>query len=346
MNKVQDPGLFKAIKHFLTAYLPKIKSKSPNTIQTYKSSLNVFIYFLRSVKNINLHQLKKEDFNPDNILEFLGWLKKDRGNSDNTRNLRMRCLRIFCKYLAGEDLLSFETYSRIQDIDSIPTPDRFLDRTLSIEEVRRLLELPKVSTKFGLRDRFYIAFLYDTGCRNSEILGISLGDIRGGKENGSVKVIGKGKKPRVTPLSREVVAMFKQYAQVFHIENNFQKPLFYTSNKNGISNMSADNAARILLKYETIAKAHYPHLPHLHPHLFRHARAMHLYQAGMPLALVGEWLGHSQLATTLIYASADAAMKKDAVDKLIKSPENSVFTDEAFIFQNDEETIRKLYGLS
>ena len=56
-------------------------------------------------------------------------------------------------------------------------------------------------------------------------------------------------------------------------------------------------------------------------------------------------IGHSQLETTLIYASADGEMKKDAVDKIVKSSDNSVFTDEAFLFQDDETTIKKLYGL-
>ena len=288
MNKVKDPGLFKAIKHFLTVYLPKIKSKSPDTIQTYKSSVNVFILFLKNSKGIELHRLRTEDFNPDYILEFLEWLRTDRGNSDSTRNQRLRCLRIFCRYLAGENVLSFETYSRIQDISGPHIPDRFLGQTLSIEEVKHLLELPKASTKFGLRDRFYIALLYDTGCRNSELLNVSLGNFIYNRGFGSVNVIGKGNKPRITPLSQEVVAMFKQYAEVFHAEKDFQKPLFYTANKNGVVPMSADNAARILLKYENIAKIRYPDLPHLHPHLFRHARAMHLYRAGMPLPLVGE----------------------------------------------------------
>jgi site-specific recombinase XerD len=345
VSNIKDPGLFKSIKHFLTVFLPKIKSKSPHTIQAYKSTISVFANFLKESKGIRLHQLSKDDFCPDYILEFLEWLQTSRGNSAATKNQRLRCLRVFCKYLVGENILSFEVYARIQNIASTPTPERFLEKTLSIDEVKHLLELPKPSTKFGLRDRFYMALLYDTGCRSSEIISINLGDINRSKEYGSVKVIGKGQKPRITPISQEVIAMFKQYADVFHADRNFQKPLFYTENKNGVTRMSADNAARILNKYEIMANARYPDLPHLHPHLFRHARAMHLYHAGMPLPLVAEWLGHSQLETTLIYANADAAMKKEAMDKLVKSSENTVFTNEAFIFQDDELTIKRLYGL-
>lgn len=78
---------------------------------------------------------------------------------------------------------------------------------------------------------------------------------------------------------------------------------------------------------------------------FRHARAMHLYQAGMPLSLVGEWLGHSQLETTLIYANADISMKQAALEKVIHS-ENSVFSDEPFRYKDNDEIIKKLYGLA
>ena len=346
MSKIKDPGLFKSIKHFLTVYLPKIKSKSPHTVQTYRSSINVFAEFLKNTQNIRLHQLKSKDFNHENILNFVDWVQTVRNNSVSTRNLRLRCLRSFCKYLAGEDVLAYETYSQIQSISNAPTSERTLEKTLSIEQVKYLLELPDVSTNFGLRDRFYIALLYDTGCRNSEILNMKLGDFNLTGESASVKVLGKRKKLRITPVSKEVVAMFKQYASTFHSEKDFQKSLFFTMSKKGFSQMSPDNAARILLKYEEKAKLHEPQLPHLHPHLFRHARAMHLYQAGMPLPLVGEWLGHSQLETTLIYANADANMKKEAVQKIVKSPGNTVFTDEAFIFQDDETIIKKLYGLS
>jgi len=109
--------------------------------------------------------------------------------------------------------------------------------------------------------------------------------------------------------------------------------------------MSADNVARFLNTYEEIAREASPDIPHLHPHLFRHVRALHLYQAGMPLPIIGQWLGHSQLETTLIYAYADTEMKKASVDKVINA-NNSVFTNDVFTYQDDDEVIRRLYGLA
>ncbi|WP_025642763.1 tyrosine-type recombinase/integrase [Schnuerera ultunensis] len=121
--------------------------------------------------------------------------------------------------------------------------------------------------------------------------------------------------------------------------------MFYTTRKGITGKMSPDNVARFLSTYEKAARIVNPVLPHLHPHLFRHARTMHLYQAGMPLPLVSEWLGHSQLETSLIYAYADTEMKRAVADKVINA-KNSVFTNEKFRYQDDEETIKRLYGLA
>ena len=139
--------------------------------------------------------------------------------------------------------------------------------------------------------------------------------------------------------------MFKQYVSIFHHDNVQGDSLFYTVRKGIKGKMSPDNVARFLNGYEKLAKVVNPALPHLHPHLFRHARAMHLYQAGMPLPLVSEWLGHSQLETSLIYAYADTEMKRAASNRIINA-ENSVFTNDKFKYQDDEETIKKLYGLA
>ena len=94
-----------------------------------------------------------------------------------------------------------------------------------------------------------------------------------------------------------------------------------------------------------MAREKMPSIPHIKPHLFRHTRAMHLYMAGMPLELVSQWLGHSQMETTLIYASATAEMKRKQLEK-IYNKENSVFKEnERFKYENDDETIKRLYGL-
>jgi site-specific recombinase XerD len=345
MKKIRDPALFKTIKAFLTVYLPSIKIRSPHTVQAYKDTLNLFIFFMKVHRNVGIYALKTEHFNKDNVIKFLEWLKAERGNSDTTRNQRLMGIRVFCKYLAGENVLVYDSYAQIQQIEKIPVPERFMDAILSIDDMRLILEAPAVTKKTGLRDQFYIALLYDSGCRNQELLDLKLGDIRIDGETGSVNILGKGRKSRVTPLSKEVVSMHKKYIDLFHPDRDARQFLFYTMRKGIAAQMSADNVARFLNTYEKAVRIQKHDIPHLHPHLFRHVRAMHLYQAGMPLPVVSQWLGHSNVETTLIYAYADTEMKKASVNKIINA-KNSVFTGDSFIYQDDEEIIKKLYGLT
>jgi len=345
MKTISDPALFKTIKSFTTVYLPKVRSRSPHTIQAYKDSINGFILFLKCKNGIELCKVKTEHFNRDNIMAYLEWLKSDRGNSDTTINQRLMSIRSFLNYLAGENAVGFETYSQVKQIKKIPTPDRFISDILSVDDVKFLLELPDISKKTNLRDRFYMALLYDTGCRNQEILDLKIGDIQINRVAAHVNIIkGKGAKSRVTPLSNEIISMFEQYVVLYHPDRNPQNFLFYTERNKIVTQMSPDNTARFLNVYEEKAKIKRPDFPHLHPHLFRHTRAMHLYQAGMPLPLIGQWLGHSNQETTLIYAYADIEMKRKAIDKMANS-ENAVFTDDIFKYQDDDAVIRKLYGL-
>jgi len=345
MKKIKDPELFKTIKSFVTVYLPTIKVKSRHTIQAYKDTLNLYIRFIKSDQNIELHTLSTEHFNQGNILKFLDWLKLERGNCDSTRNQRLMGIRIFCRYLAGEDIIAFESYSQIQQISKIPVPEKGINANLTIDDMKLLLEVPDTTKNTGLRDQFYMALLYDSGCRNQEILDLKPADIQPLGEAGSVNVIGKGRKFRVTPLSKEVMSMYRRYIGLFHCGLEDNKYLFYTTRHGVDTQMSADNVARFLNVYEKTARMHNPDIPHLHPHLFRHARALHLYQAGMPLPIISQWLGHSQLETSLIYAYADTEMKRASINKIINA-ENSVFTNEVFSYQDDDTIIKKLYGLA
>ena len=104
--------------------------------------------------------------------------------------------------------------------------------------------------------------------------------------------------------------------------------------------MPGVDVAKFMKKYGTKAKTKCNSVPEgLHPHMFRHSRAMHLYRGGMPLALLSEWLGHVQVETTMIYAYADMQMKRDAIEKatsilnpLLKSHLGPTWQDdEAFV---------------
>lgn len=119
--------------------------------------------------------------------------------------------------------------------------------------------------------------------------------------------------------------------------------LFYTVSHGERHRMSEDNVAAFVKKYGEAAKVLSPGIPdRVHPHMLRHTRAMHLYQGGMPMTLLSDFLGHANMDTTKIYAYADTNMKREAIRKA--NSVNPASIPEA-IWKNDDEMLRILSGL-
>lgn len=344
MKKIKNLDLFQKIREFLVDYLPAIRSKSLNTVSAYKVTINLYLLFLQTSQNKGLSDVEKKDFNQKNIIVFLVWLKEEIGNGIATCNQRLAHIRQFCKYLMSSDMIVYAEYCLIQQIAKKTDPKKDELDYLSVEEMKLVLEKPDIKKKSGIRDKFYLALLYDSGCRNQEILDLKIKDFVITGSGAELHIVGKGRKYRVTPISKDVLKLFQGYCNVYHPDKKIDDWIFSTRRNGIMTQMSPDNTARFLNKYESLITKTKPDFHHLHPHLFRHTRAMHLYMAGMPLPLISEWLGHSQLETTTIYARATTDMKRKAAEK-ITSKENSVFKEEHFKYANNDDIIKQLYGL-
>lgn len=157
---------------------------------------------------------------------------------------------------------------------------------------------------------------------------------------------GKGRKIRTVPLLSKTVQHCKQYLRKFHpsTDCHSEAPLFFTVIHGTQQKMSPDTVAAFFAKYGRMAKSVCPEVPeHIHPHMMRHTRAMHLYQSGMPMVLLSQYLGHSQVETTMIYAHADTEMKRAAIQKADAVRGTKPVPDE--IWADNEEMILKLSGL-
>ncbi len=346
--KIRDPELYRLMKQFLTAYLPDTKQKSSHTIQAYRDALNLYMRFLESAKSIKLKDVCVSDFNPENISAFLKWLREERGNESTTINQRLSHIKGFCRYIQKKDVLSFEVYSGICEITGYKD-ERVTDFIwLTIEEVKLILNQTDINKKTGVRDRFFMALMYESGCRDDEILHMKLKNIvinKAGEPD--VHIFGKGSKHRCTPLSKDIIPYFNEYCRLYHpdTENDSDELLFYTV-RNGIKcQMSQDNVQRFMKTYERKAQEIYADIPHLHPHLWRRTRSMHLYLAGVPLPLVSEWLGHSSIETTQIYARATNEMKRQAQRKLGDKEDSVLKDDITFKYADNEAVLKKLAGL-
>ncbi len=219
---------------------------------------------------------------------------------------------------------------------------------MSMAAITVIIEQPDANTPKGLRDRFFMILLYDTGARVQEVLSIKLSDLQL-ERLPKVTLFGKGRKTRVVPLMEKTVRHLKKYLSVFHdnASQDSDAPLFYSIIHGNKQRLSDRRVRYILQNYGEQARYVCSEVPEkVYPHLFRHSRAMHLYQEGMDLTLVSQWLGHSQLETTQIYAHADTEHKRRAIEAATP-PDNPLYSKlkSARYTVTDEETLKKLTGL-
>lgn len=346
MVKSENLKFFQMIRDFLTVYLPKQKSCSPNTIKAYRDSLNLLLDYLKEVEKLPMMDVSFERITRETVEGYLNWLEENRKCSITTRNHRLSSVRAFYKYAGSRDL-SVTAFAL--EFEKIPIKKREKTQQVKFFEedaLKAILAQPDIGTKKGIRDLFFMILMYDTAGRNQEILDLKVSDIRVSAKDPHAVVTGKGNKIRIVPLMQKTIDHFNNYIRLFHDGEVANELLFYVIQKGKKHAMSADNVGKFMKNYGLRAREQCNKVPKgLHPHMFRHSRAMHLYRGGMPLALLSEWLGHAQLETTKIYANADTKMKREAIEKATDSLNPLKQGQEVTTWQNDEELIKRLYGL-
>lgn len=307
--------LWKKLREYFTVYLPKQRNSSEKTVASCHMAWNLLLRFLLQEKGIPASRLDFDTFTPALLAEFLDVMEVRKSWKASTRNNRLSCIRSFFKYAAYTCPNVYAVYA---DLGTIPLKkevdnSRVVDY-MSKDAVASIIGCAGMASSKGFRDQFFLTLMYDTAARNGEMLKLKLSDIN--TDNATVYLFGKGSKPRLVPVSKETLQMFGRYRSLFHNGSGKDSFLFYTKHRGERTPMSDDNVARFLKVYAAEARKQNDHVPaKVHPHMFRHSRAMHLYQGGMPLAVLSEFLGHEDPETTLIYAYADTEMKRKAIEK-------------------------------
>jgi site-specific recombinase XerD len=348
MARVTDTMLFDLIHDFFKIFLPKQKRSSKHTIRAYNTSMNQFLDFVKEKNGIPLGAITFEMLTREMVADFLDWLEESRGCSDSTRNHRLQCIRAFFKYAAEMEATAVSHQASMKKVPMKTVMESDIIDYMEPDAVLQLLNQPDTKTRMGLRDQCLMVLLYDTGARVQEILDVHPHDIRFGKTS-TIILTGKGPKVRSVPLMEITVRHIRQYMKVFHpIEDpSPENRLFYTFGYGRRRPMSSGNVRRFLKSYGEQAQKVCPQVPDdVHPHLIRHSRAMHLYQQGMDLSLISQWLGHAHLKSTLVYAHADTELKRQAIQRATASHDllrNIPVTSN--IDLDDDDVIKQLYGL-
>ncbi len=337
---------FNAVRSYLLEYIPNQKCFSENTIRSYRQALNLLVLYLREIKGMPVKQICFKTINGEVILNFLDWLETERHCSVNTRNHRLMVLWSFFDYAGQLDCSQVALSVAVHNIP-IKTHHIKVVEYLSESALEALLKQPDPSKQTGLRNLFFMVLMYDTAARCGELINMKVRDLRINVQHPIAYLHGKGDKTRTVPLLSRTVQHCERYLRKFHYSEaeSSEKPLFYTMIHGMQQPMSPDTVALFLKKYGEMACGICSEVPaHIHPHMLRHTRAMHLYHQGMPMMLLSEYLGHASEETTKIYAYADTEMKRAAIDKADIVRNGS--TPPAPIWVDDEEMILKLSGLA
>lgn len=278
----------------------------------------------------------------DCVLAFLDWLRDERKCCTSTCNLRLAALKSFLYFAAIENPALMAVYLSIKQLPTGKDPKRKVSY-LTKPALKALMAQPDPKIKKGLRNRFIMIMLYDTGARIQELLDLKVKDLYMEIETPCVYLNGKGNKVRCIPLMNKTIIHLNEYVKQFHPSavRGGNQYLFYTTIKGNTDRISGDSVAWMLKKYGEAARLECPEVPErIHPHQFRHSRAQHLYQDGMPLSYIAEFLGHASINTTTVYASVDTSMMRAAIEKTSNSQQTA-----QPIWKENEAMIGKLCGL-
>ena len=181
---------------------------------------------------------------------------------------------------------------------------------LDLAEITALLAAPDRGSWLGRRDRALLALMIQTGVRVSELAGLRVGDVHLGTGR-HIRILGKGRKKRATPLTSELVALLRHW--IAERGGAPGGPLFPTRQGRPLSRYTV---GLLVGKHAKTGAAACPSLTtkRVTPHVLRTA-AMHWRAKGIDLATIAMLLGHESIQTTHIYEHADLALKEKAIDR-------------------------------
>lgn len=297
---------------FLSDYLPVQKNVSRNTIKSYRDTFKLLLLFCEKEEAIPTEKLTMKKLSSELIERFLNWLETERKCSISTRNLRLTAIHSFFRYAQAE---SPEALYHYQKILAIPLKKRrqAVVAHLSPEGIKVLLEQPDKSTVQGRRDLTMISLMYDSGARVQEIIDLSVKDFISGS-NPVLIITGKGNKTRRVPIMKNTGVLVERYISENRLgqAHKANHPLFTNKQHN---KLTKEGVAHVINKYAAMAHEVSDKVPEkVRCHMLRHSKAVHLLQAGVNLIYIRDFLGHSDIKTTEIYARADAELKRKALE--------------------------------
>ena len=274
------------IKHY-TDYLRLELSLSENSVEAYRHDINLFRQYLE-VQN---HSTEIGTITQATIENFFAFLYDlNIGSTSQARILSG--LKSFWRYLLQEGIAEKDPTVLI----SSPSMGRHLPEVLSYEEIQTMIDSIDLSQPNGHRNKAMIEVMYGCGLRVSELIGLKISDIY--KNDGFLRIVGKGSKERLVPIGDSSLKILWQYIEGarLHIkpQPKHTDTVFLNRRGAGLTRQMVFLLVKELAAKNGIKKS-------ISPHTFRHSFATHLLEGGANLLAVQQMLGHASVSTTEIY---------------------------------------------
>jgi site-specific recombinase XerD len=300
-----------ALHGFFTDYLPRQRALSPHTLYSYRDSLKLLLQFVAGKKN-DPGQLTVEQLTVEQLTAFLQHLEAGRKNAVTTRNVRLSAVHSFARYLGAQHPEHLAQTQRLLSVPFKRATTREI-KHLEFSEIQAVLQNIDLTSTDGHRDFVLLSFLFNTGARVSEAVGLQACDLRLTLP-ASVLLRGKGRKERVCPLWPETARALRTHLETQGTGLQETHSVFLNHRGQPLTRFGF---GIILQKHLRRAAQKLPALTgkRLHPHSLRHSTAVHLLRSGVDLSTIANWLGHVSVNTTNKYLTLDLEAKRAALAK-------------------------------
>jgi integrase/recombinase XerD len=279
-------------------FLKLEKGLSVNSIEAYLADVRKLIQFLE------LQQWTggPEMVDHDRLHMFLVWIN-ELGLSARTQARILSGLKAFYRYLLLDELIGKDPTALLEG----PRLGRKLPEVLTVAEIDRMLGKIDLSKPEGRRNKAMLEVLYSCGLRVTELVGLRISSLFRAEE--FIRVIGKGDKERLVPVSRKALKEIDLYMpdrNAMQVQPGNEDVLFLNRRGRMLTRVMVFTIIKDLANAAGIKKK-------VSPHTFRHSFATHLVEGGADLRAVQEMLGHESIITTEIYTHLDREYLREAI---------------------------------
>jgi site-specific recombinase XerD len=314
---------------FFTNYLPVSMNASPNTIKSYKCAFRLLFQYLNDMAEVDIGRITFEMLDFDLLTAFFDWLVIDRNNSRMTAKNRLGALSSFAEYAQNRNLeagcVFRSSLERIykKSFRRVKSKQRC---AFTRQELEIFFSMPDPTDRIGWRDLVLLVVMYASGARAQEICDLIVKDVAY-DENGNaiLTLLGKGSKPRRVKITADATELLNKYIAYRKIAGQPERHVFSSQRNEQISVVCIEE---VFAKYEKMAKVAHPDkfcAGRYTPHIMRHTTASHLVEAGVPLAVVKNILGHASIQSTQVYVE----ITQQTIDQYMKEWSDKWFPDDS-----------------